>query len=134
MGRGLWARRREPRSKQHAEAFAAPLEGWDIPLNEVFYCAESVLLPEYRGQGAGRAFFAAREDHARQLGRRMSAFCAVVRPADHPMAPADYRPLDPFWRGLGYAPLDGRRAWFSWKDVDQDAATDKPLQFRAKAL
>ena len=120
--------------EDHAEDFAAPLEGWETPLDEVFYCAESVLLPEYRGQGAGRAFFAAREDHARALGRSVSAFCAVQRPGDHPLAPAGYRPLDPFWRGLGYAPLEGRIAWFSWKDVDEEAATRKPLQFWAKTL
>lgn len=120
--------------EDHAEEFAAPLQGWDTPLDEVFYCAESVLLPGYRGQGAGRAFFAAREDHARRLGRRLSAFCAVVRPGDHPLRPGGYRPLDPFWRALGYAPLEGRMARFSWKDVDQAEATRKPLQFWAKPL
>lgn len=70
----------------------------------IFYCAESVLLSDYRGQGAGHRFFDAREAHARSLGFAKSAFCSVVRPPDHPARPKDYRPLDPFWHARGYAP------------------------------
>ena len=71
----------------HADDFARPFSGTGIDLNEVFYCAESVLLPEYRGQGAGHGFFEHREAHARALGFKKSAFCGVQRPADHPMRP-----------------------------------------------
>ena len=92
--------------EDHAE-FAEAFRGRDIALEEIFYCAESVLLPQYRGQGVGHAFFDAREAHGRDLGRRYSAFCGVVRPGDHPLKPRDYAPLDPFWRKRGYAPVDG---------------------------
>ena len=113
----------------HAEDFAAAFEGAGIDLGEVFYCAESVLLPEYRGQGIGHAFFDLREAHAKELGFAKCAFCGVVRPEDHPLRPEDYAPLDPFWRKRGYAPLSGVVARFSWKDVDRDCETEKPLQF-----
>ena len=113
----------------HAEDFAVALEGTGIALEDVFYCAESVLLPGYRGQGVGHAFFDLREAHARALGFAKCAFCGVVRPEDHPLRPADHAPLDPFWRKRGYAPLPGVVARFSWKDVDEDCATEKPLQF-----
>ena len=118
----------------HAEDFAKAFEGTGIALDDIFYCAESVLLPEYRGQGIGHRFFDLREAHGRNLGARVSAFCAVTRPADHPLRPAEYQPLDPFWRKRGYAPLHGAVARFSWKDVDQDVETAKPLQVWMRLL
>ncbi|KIC35761.1 GNAT family N-acetyltransferase [Leisingera sp. ANG-M7] len=118
----------------HADDFAAAFEGTGIDLNDVFYCAESVLLPEYRGHGVGHGFFDAREAHARKHGFKKAAFCSVQRPADHPMQPGNYAPLDPFWRKRGYAPLEGAIAHFSWKDVDQPGETSKPLQFWIRDL
>jgi len=120
--------------EDHEEDFAAAFEGTGYDLGDLFYCAESVLLPAYRGHGAGHAFFEAREAQARALGRRFSAFCAVVRPEDHPLRPDSYRPLDPFWRKRGYAPLPGVLARFDWKDVDQPGQTAHPLQFWIKTL
>ena len=118
----------------HAEDFAAAFADRPERLSQIFYCAESVLLPEYRGHGIGHAFFDAREAHARDLGHDFSAFCSVIRPADHPARPADYRPLDGFWRKRGYAVLGGVIARFSWKDLGEAHETEKPLQFWMRAL
>ncbi|OAN80811.1 GNAT family acetyltransferase [Jannaschia sp. EhC01] len=101
---------------------------------DTFYCAESVLLPAYRSQGIGHRFFDLREAHARPLGASHSAFCAVIRRADHPAKPADYRPLDPFWRARGYAPQTATTAQFSWTDIGDTAETPKTLQVWTKAL
>ncbi|MEC7762562.1 MAG: GNAT family N-acetyltransferase [Pseudomonadota bacterium] len=119
---------------EHADAFGDALAGTDIDMDQVFYCAESVLLPQYRGQGAGHAFFDLREAHARALGARYAAFCAVVRPEDHPARPEDYVPLDGFWRKRGYEKLDGAVAHFSWLDVGKGAEDDKPLQVWLREL
>ncbi|MBE1283526.1 MAG: GNAT family N-acetyltransferase [Rhodobacteraceae bacterium] len=118
----------------HADDFAAAFEGTGIALEDVFYCAESVLLPEYRGLGVGHGFFDAREAHARKLSFAKCAFCGVKRPEDHPLRPAVYAPLDPFWRKRGYAPLTGAIAQFSWKDLGQQDETQKPLQFWIRDL
>lgn len=118
----------------HAQDFASAFEGSGYDLGEIFYCAESVLLPEYRGQGAGHRFFDLREEHARALGAKYTAFCGVQRPLDHPMRPADYAPLDPFWRKRGYQPLEGVVAKFRWKDLGDEAQTEKPLQFWLREL
>lgn len=118
----------------HDDDFGSALAGIAVPLENIFYCAESVLLPLYRGQGAGHAFFDAREDHGRALGLTHAAFCGVQRPTDHPARPADYRPLDPFWQKRGYAPVPGAIALFSWKDLGDEFETDKPLQFWMKRL
>lgn len=120
--------------EDHAEDFAAAFAPTGLPLETVFYCAESVLLPGYRGQGLGHAFFDAREAHARALGRRFSAFCAVIRPKDHPLKPETYRPLDRFWAKRGYAPLPGVIAHFRWTDVGAAGETEKPLQFWGRPL
>lgn len=118
----------------HAEEFAEPIARAGFLPQQVFYCAESVLLAEYRGRGAGHAFFEARESHARALGRSRSTFCAVIRAPDHPLRPTDYSPLDPFWRSRGYAPLPGILAEFHWRDVGDTKQTAKQLQFWAKEL
>ncbi|AHM05792.1 Histone acetyltransferase HPA2 [Roseibacterium elongatum DSM 19469] len=118
----------------HADDFASAFETVRIDFNKVFYCAESVLASGFRGQGAGHAFFDRREAHAKRLGFTFSTFCSVIRPQDHPARPAGYRPLDPFWRKRGYAPLDGVVARFQWRDIGDQAETEKPLQFWIKHL
>ena len=120
--------------EDHADDFARAFDGTGLALSDIFYCAESVLLPDYRGRGIGHAFFDAREGHARRLGRKISAFCGVVRPLDHPARPSDYAPLDTFWRKRGYAPMDGITASFSWRDLGEVAESPKPMQFWSKRL
>lgn len=119
---------------EHAEDFAAAFSESSLDLDDIFYCAESVLRPAYRGRGVGHTFFDLREAFARKLGFRYSAFCGVVREMSHPARPADYRPLDGFWRQRGYAPLDGVIARFSWTDLGDPTATEKPLQFWIRKL
>ena len=120
--------------EDHAAEFGAALAGTGLPLAAIFYCAESILLPGYRGRGVGHRFFDLREDHARALGRTHVAFCAVIRPEDHPARPDSYTPLDRFWTGRGYRPVPGAVAQFSWKDLGDAEETGKPLQFWMKPL
>lgn len=103
-------------------------------IHEIYYYGESVLLPQYRGQGIGHIFFEEREKHARAKGYRFSVFCAVARPHGHPARPKDYQPLDAFWHKRGYSKVPGLMAHFSWKDIGDTAETEKPMQFWLKAL
>lgn len=100
----------------------------------VFYFGESVLLPEYRGQGIGHAFFDHREAAARAWGARQTSFCAVVRPDDHPDRPQDYVPLDAFWTRRGYAPVPGLTGTFHWQDHGEAAESAKPMQYWMRRL
>lgn len=120
--------------EDHADDFAQALTGQDVPPVQIFYCAESVLLPDYRGQGAGHRFFDLREAHARTLGRTYAAFCAVIRPAGHPARPEVSRDLVDFWTGRGYHAVPGAIAQFSWRDLGQPDETVKDLQFWMKPL
>lgn len=98
------------------------------------YFGESVLLPPYRGQGAGVAFFQAREAHARAIGLRHAAFCAVVRPPDHPLRPADARPLDGFWRNRGYHLHPGLTCTMRWPELGDMHDTAHTMQFWTRDL
>jgi GNAT superfamily N-acetyltransferase len=98
------------------------------------YFGESVLLPEYRGQGAGMRFFAEREAHARRLGLSIAAFCAVVRNENDPRRPRDYMPLDGFWRNRGYEPRPDISTVMSWREVDDTRETPHVLSFWIKQL
>ena len=120
--------------EDHAAEFAAPLAAVGLAPQDIYYLAESVVLPGWRGRGLGHAFFDRREAQARRLGRRRCLFCSVLRPDDHPACPADYRPLDPFWRKRGYAPLPGAVARFAWRDVGSTEETEKPLRIWTRAL
>ncbi len=97
----------------HAE-YSGPLVQAGFPLSSTFYFGESVLLPAFRGQGLGHAFFDAREAHAKARGYKRACFCAVEREKDHPARPADYSPLDGFWTKRGYRKLDGVMTAFAW--------------------
>ncbi len=122
-----------PLAAEHDE-FKAPFSARGLDVNSIFYCAESVLLPDYRGQGAGHHFFDLREEQGRRLGARKSTFCAVQWPANHPARPADYAPLDGFWRKRGYEPVVGLTTEFSWRDLGQHRDTLKPMQFWMRDL
>lgn len=116
-------------------ALTRPFAEQGIAVEHVFYFGESVLLHGYRGQGVGVRFFQEREAHARALGGyRWAAFCGVVRPLDHPRRPADFVPLDAFWRRRGYAPVPGLIGTIGWRDLDETEESAKPMQFWLKEL
>ena len=116
-------------------ALRAPFETRGIDPARVFYFGESVLLPAYRNRGLGVGFFAAREAHARRVSDcDFAAFCAVVRPADHPLKPPAAVPLDGFWRRRGFVPYPDLVCRMSWKQVDSTAAVENALSFWMKPL
>ncbi|WP_424812450.1 N-acetyltransferase family protein [Roseococcus sp. YIM B11640] len=98
------------------------------------YFGESVLLREYRGQGAGVAFFREREAHARSLELSCATFCGVVRNPNDPRRPADYAPLDGFWRKRGYTHHPELSCIFDWRELGDDRETPHTLSFWTKAL
>lgn len=120
--------------KAEEAAFRAPFEARGYDPDHIFYLAESVLLPSYRGQGLGVRFFEEREAHAQSLGGFAHfAFCAVQRPASHPARPADYLPLDRFWQNRGYRQVPALQTQYRWKDVGEAQETLKTMVFWVKS-
>ena len=116
-------------------AFRQPFVERGIALGRVFYFGESVLQPEYRGHGLGHRFFDEREGYARRLGRfDTTAFCAVVRAADDPRRPPDYRANDEFWAKRGYIRQADMQCAIEWKEVGADASSPHRLAFWLRPL
>nr|WP_298114987.1 GNAT family N-acetyltransferase [uncultured Pseudomonas sp.] len=134
QGRVVGASTALPLSDETGEFQQPFLEGgWDPA--RIFYLAESVVLPAWRGRGLGVRFFAEREAHARRLERfDWCAFCAVQRPADHPRRPADYQPLDAFWTRRGYRHHPELHTEYHWRDLDEREESAKPMSFWLKEL
>ncbi len=122
-----------PLLQEHTE-FKQPFVNQHYKLEEIFYFGESLLLPNYRGQGLGLKFFEERENHARQKAYKLAAFCAVERPENHPKKPQNYQPLDAFWRKRGFERHADLRTNYSWKDVGDTEQTAKAMVFWIKQL
>ncbi len=106
----------QPMAEAHGVVRNAALAA-ELDVGTTCYFGESVLLPAFRGQGIGVAFFAAREAHARALRADRAAFCAVRRDADDPRRPAGAGTLDRFWRARGYERLPGMTGEMAWREV-----------------
>lgn len=104
--------------------------GYD--LSALCYFGESILKPEYRGRGLGKVFFQRREAHAQKLGAKITTFCAVDRPVDHPLRPAGYQPLDGLWTRQGYVKHPELQATFTWKEIGEVSESPKTLTFWLK--
>jgi GNAT superfamily N-acetyltransferase len=113
-------------------AVREPFENHGFALEDLFYFGESVLLPAYRKQGIGVRFFTEREAHALSHGFKITTFCAVDRPADHPRKPDGYLPLDLFWEKRGYKKQPQMKSTFRWKDLDESLESPKTLTFWIK--
>jgi GNAT superfamily N-acetyltransferase len=117
------------------EEFKRPFTEHGFNTAKIFYCGESVLKSEYRGQGIYSTFFSERERHARRFHQcNMICFCAVERPENHPLKPDAFRPLDHVWEKFGYRKYPELTTTYSWKDIDKNHETDKKMVFWMKEL
>ncbi len=121
--------------EQETAEFKQPFIDHGYDPTKIFYFGESVLKQAYRGQGLGVKFFQEREAYAQSLKRfDYTTFCAVDRPLDHPRRPADYIPLDQFWANRGYEKRPELQTYYSWRDLDEQTDSPKPMTFWMKTL
>lgn len=118
-----------------AAAFQAPFQAAGIPVESVFYFGESVLLPDYRGQGLGHRFFDEREAHAAGFGDyAMTAFAAVDRAPEDKRRPPGHRDNDAFWAKRGYVRRPDLRMRLAWKELGETEESEKTLTFWLRPL
>jgi len=126
--------------EEHTAEFVPLFAGYGYRAENIFYCGESVLLPEYRAQGIGHGFFDRREAHARELRDKLgyqfeySSFCSVIREGGDLRCPPGYRPLDSFWEKRGYRKVAGMIGHYNWREIGQVSETRKPMQFWMRKL
>lgn len=120
-----------PMIHQKAE-FREPFVQRGLDVDRLFYFGESVLLPEYRGQRIGHAFFDHREAQAKKCGATAACFAAVIRAEDHPAKPAGYVPHDAFWTKRGYAVVPGLVTELAWKEHGEEGESLKAMQYWLK--
>lgn len=117
------------------QAFKQPFEASGQDMAGVFYFGESVLEQSERGKGIGHRFFDERETHARALGYKIAAFCAVTRDDDHPLRPSGYQALDEFWTKRGFVKRPELMAELAWPQIDsQGLDVTNRLVFWLKSL
>ncbi len=110
-----------------------PFAAFGIAPERVFYLGESVLFPNYRGQGIGSRFFEERERHAQRIGGfDYHAFCAIERPPDDPRRPINYRSLHAFWNRRGYQREPRLYTSFCWREIGEGQEYPKPMIFWLK--
>lgn len=109
--------------------FQKPFIDQGLDPEDYFYFGESVLLPAYRGQGAGRKFFEEREAQAHFLAFPFSCFCAVVRPEGHPSCPEDYQSHERMWSKRNFKRRPDLTTTFAWKDLEEAQETEKQMEF-----
>lgn len=117
-----------------ADAIRQPFLRAGRDLGAISYFGESVLLPQFRGQGIGHRFFDEREAAAREAGASLAVFCAVQRDSSHPARPPAARDLQPFWEGRGYRQTPDFSTAMSWKEVGQADESEHLMHFWQKHL
>ena len=124
-----------PLAGEHEE-MKKPVSDFGFDINEIFYYAETCILPKYRGGGIYKEIFRMREEHAKSFGDDYKKVCffSVIRPDDHPRKPANYRPLDEVWSKYGFQKVEGLMTGFTWQDVDDDYESRKQLSVWMKDL
>ncbi|MGD9593120.1 MAG: hypothetical protein AB7V32_11425 [Candidatus Berkiella sp.] len=106
----------------------------NLPISDIFYFGESVLLPAYRHRGVYKHFFSQREKAAKDYGSKQAAFCAVLRDENDTRKPMDYVPLNDIWHHFGYQQHPKLLAYYEWLEVNQSQKTKKPMTFWMKTL
>ena len=116
-----------------SDVIKAPFLAAGVDIGTIHYLGESVLLPQFRGQGVGHRFFDEREAAARAAGADRTAFCAVVREMGDPRRPDDARDLTDFWQKRGYRPTP-HDTQLSWKEVGESHESEHLMRFWIKNL
>ncbi len=118
-----------------APEYRKPFVEKQIDVSSYFCFSESALLKTYRGRGIGHHFFDVREAHVVHCKKYAHiCFCAPKQIENDPLRPADYMPLNDFWRKRGYIHHPYLATTLSWKNLSESAPKDHLMTFWIKEV
>ncbi|HLC06649.1 MAG TPA: GNAT family N-acetyltransferase [Candidatus Babeliales bacterium] len=120
----------------HFENSVADLfKGVDLNIENYYYCADIIILPEHRGKYLAPQLFDAIENYAQQKG--YTACCFITEHHEnHPLKPRDHKSLVPLWNSLNYK-KSALITYASWQTHQVDGTIkleQHPLIFWLKNL
>jgi len=87
------------------EIFNTNLKNKGIKTQKLFYIANIIILPEYRGLGLSKHFFACLEKKALEWGFDYTTLISIQRPNNYPGKPENYKSVKDIWKHFGYMKL-----------------------------
>lgn len=114
--------------------YIKPFVDQGYPLAAIAYHGELILLPEYRGQGIGKALYLSVENWARNNQFPYIAFAQIDESKIPVAPPADYVPVDGFWDKLGFTKHPELQFNAFYKCVGEDEETYHPMYYWLKKL
>ena len=112
-----------------------PLLDAGVDLNEFLYLGESLLKPNYRGQGIGKSFFDLREAHALTLPKvKNTVFFTLSQPKNDPRRPTSYYDLRNYWAKRGYQKVESWITHYPWDEVGTDEPVSHPMEYWLKPI
>lgn len=122
-----------PLSCESAE-MTAPFAATPYPVESIYYIGEMLFYPPYRNRGLGTECLSLMDQYVRSSGKYRYLTCAtIIRPADHPLRPDDYLPIERFLERNMFLKLQGVATSFAWKELD-GVRRDHDMQFWIKEL
>ncbi len=107
----------------------------DLPIDNVFYIGECVLLPQYRNMKLSKLLFDELEYLIkRKYQYKKICFCTIERPENHPLKPTNYKNNDVIWQKRNYVKHENISCNFEWKDIDKSEIDAKKMIFWTKEI
>lgn len=117
------------------EYFTAPFTQASIPIQSIFYLGEILLLKEFRGARIGYQMYKSFEDRVREWPRFTDiAILRMQYSQNSPKKPKDYKPLDEFWKRLGYVENSNLFLNISYQEIGDETKTNHPFFYSLKSL
>lgn len=111
-----------------------PFASGPYSLESIYYVGELLFYPVYRDKGLGSIMLNQLEEYVRQIGGFRHLTCAtVIRPDNHSMRPAGFKPIERFLNHANFVKLEGVTASLAWPGLD-GKTRHHALQFWMKSL
>jgi GNAT superfamily N-acetyltransferase len=110
---------------------ARPQESCD----EVFYLGEVLLLKAHRGQGLGKKMYLELERKIQENKiMKKVCFCKIDETKRDPLMPNGYKPLDGFWKKLGFHKCEDIRVTVYWCNVNEESESPHEMVYWLKSF